>query len=95
MFSRSTRLRIQGILKRIAAGKDISLQERVFVDKFADQNQTVATWLKRARRLQQKTKAKNGIDLLLNGLDLGSPDPNSNYTQKMILGNGLVEHPHG
>lgn len=78
MLSTSTRLRLQGILERIAEGEAVSLSERVYVQKFADRAPTVASWLRRARRQQQGVPA-SGIDQLLADLDLGSPDPDAVY----------------
>ncbi len=79
MLTESSRSKIQDILKRLAKGNQISLQERVYVDKFADNDQTVANWLNRARRLQRNSLSENGIDDLLNQLDLCSPDPQTSY----------------
>ncbi len=82
MLSSDSRLQLERILKRIASGKEVSLGERIYVDKFADQNQTVSNWLKRARRLQQQGGSHNDIDHLLTALDIGSADPNANYNPK-------------
>ncbi len=80
MLSSSTSNQIKRILERIAAGSEISFQERALVDEFADKNQTVANWLKRARRMQMGSNLQpNQIDHLLNDLDLGSPDPDTNF----------------
>ncbi len=79
MLPTSTRLRLQDILERVAKGNEVNLEERIYLHKFADRDQTVASWLKRAKRLQQKEQSKDGIDHLLNELDLGSPDPQNIY----------------
>lgn len=78
MLSTTTRLRLQEILGRIAGGDPVSLGDRVYVQKFADRDPTVAAWLRRARRQQQGVPA-NGIDQLLADLDLGSPEPDAAY----------------
>lgn len=83
MLSTSTRLRLKDILQRIASGKEVSLEERIYVDKFADKNQTIASCLRRANRLQQKQEVTNGIDHLLNDLDLIVSDPHSSYHPKI------------
>ena len=81
MLSTSTRLRLRGILDRVAKGQEVSLTERVYVHKFADHDQTVSSWLKRARRLQQQKEefSADSIENLINDLDLGPTDPNSAY----------------
>ena len=82
MLSASTRLRLKDILQRMATGKEVSLPERIYLGKFADRHQSVSTSLRRATRLQQKQKLTNGIDHLLNQLDLGPSDPQSSYKPK-------------
>lgn len=77
MLTTSTRLRLQEILTRIAKGDEVNLEDRVYLHKFADRDQTVSTWLRRARRKQQQFQRKDGLDELLNNLDLVSPDPDS------------------
>ncbi len=79
MLSTSTRLRLQSILERVSKGETVSLDERVYLHKFADRDQTVSSWLTRARRIQQKVGTNDRIDDLLNDLDLGSSDPGSSY----------------
>ncbi|CAI8171661.1 MAG: Uncharacterised protein [Prochlorococcus marinus str. MIT 9215] len=75
MLSRDHRLRLQEILERVANNQSVSLSERIYVHKFADRNQTVATWLLRARRKQQKFQPQDGVDELMQALDLGSAEP--------------------
>ena len=53
MLTPTTRLRLQGILDRIAADEPVSLAERIYVQKFADRDACVAGWLRQARRRQQ------------------------------------------
>ena len=79
MLSRDTRLRLQEILARVASDQPVSLNERIYIHKFADRNQTVATWLHRARREQQKLQPQDGIDQLLDALQLGSSEPDDHY----------------
>ncbi len=79
MLSTSTRLRLQGILERLSKGEEVSLDERVYVRKFADRDQTVSSWLVRARRIQQQRQPTDNIEILLSDLDLGNSEPNSSF----------------
>ncbi len=80
MISSSNRDQIENILRRIATGAEISFNERILIDNFADGDQTVANWLKRAQRVRLgENQTSNQIDLLLKNLDLGSPDPDTSY----------------
>ena len=79
MLSTASRLRIQQILIKLSKGDIVTLEERIYINKFANRDQTVSAWLKRAIRLQQNNESTNPIDKLINGLDLGSSDPNSTF----------------
>jgi hypothetical protein len=75
MLTPTTRLRLQGILDRIAADESVSLAERIYVQKFADRDATVAGWLRQARRRQQGLAPLDGLDRLLADMNLGSAEP--------------------
>ena len=79
MLTTSSRLRIQEILTRLAKGNQVTLQERIFINKYASRDQNVSAWLRKASHLQQKRNSSNQIDELLEGLDLCSSDPHSTY----------------
>jgi len=53
LLSNSNRLKIQGIIKRIALDKSITLEERIFVEKFAHHNSTNSLWLKKANSFRR------------------------------------------
>ena len=79
MLSTSTRLRIQEILTRISRGSKVTLEERIYINKYASKNQNVSSWLRKASRIQRNKPISNPIDELLDGLDLSSGEPNSTY----------------
>ena len=79
MLTTSTRVRIQEILKRIAEGNKVSLDERIYINKYASSNQNVSAWLRKASYLQRNQVHSNPTDELLSGLDLCSSDPHSTY----------------
>ena len=79
MLSTTSRLRIQEILSRLAKGNTVTLEERIYINKFATKHQNVSTWLRQASRIQQNKQFSDPIDELLNGLDLCSDEPNSKY----------------
>lgn len=74
MLTPATRIRLQGIIERIGKDEPVSLHDRIYVQKFADRDRSVAGWLRRARR-QQLTTPMQGVDRLLADLDLGDVDP--------------------
>ncbi|MFN9629558.1 MAG: hypothetical protein ACK59A_04920 [Cyanobacteriota bacterium] len=84
MLTPNTRLRLQDILERIGADQPVTLQERIYVQKFADRDQGVAAWLLKARRRQRhqappSPRGTDGIDHLLDQLNLGPADPDGAY----------------
>ncbi len=79
MLTTSSRIRIQEILTRLSMGNEVTLEERIFLNKYATSNQNVSSWLRKASRLQRKQPISDPIDELLNGLDLNSDEPNSTF----------------
>ena len=63
----------------MSEGNPLSLEERLYIDRYADQDQTVSHWLARAKRLQQKNNESSEIDQLLMSLDIGPTDPDRIY----------------
>ena len=79
MLTTSSRLRIQEILTRIAKGNKVSLEERIYINKYASRNQNVSDRLRKASHMQRNKLSSNQIDELINGLNLCSSDPHSTY----------------
>ena len=66
LLSNQKRLKIQGIIKRIAQDKSITLEERIYIEKFANHNSSISLWLKKANSFRRNGKKDNdGIDSLL------------------------------
>ena len=79
MLTNSSRIRIQEILSRLSKGNKVTLEERIYINKYASRNQNVSTWLRKASNIQRNTISPNPIDELLNSLDLCSSEPHSTY----------------
>ena len=79
MLTTTTRLKLQSILRRLAEGSNISLSERVYLQKFADCDRTVSSWLRQARRQQLSGRHRVGVDQLLDELNLGSTEPDQQH----------------
>jgi len=79
MLTTNTRLKLQSILRRLAQGSSISLSERVYLQKFADCDRTVSSWLRQARRQQLAGHHRGGLDSLLDGLNLGDAEPDQRH----------------
>ncbi len=81
MLTTSSRLRIQEILQRLALGNEVTLEERIYINKYASRDQNVSAWLHKASNIQRNKLRSNPIDELLNGLDLCSSDPHSTFNE--------------
>ena len=79
MLTTSSRIRIQEILTRLSKGNEVTLEERIYINKYASRNQNVSNWLRKASHIQRNQMNSDPIDELLNGLDLCSSDPHSTY----------------
>ena len=79
MLTTTSRLRIQEILTRLSMGKQVTLEERIYINKYATRNQNVSSWLRKASRIQRQEKINNQIDELLNGLDLSADEPHVTF----------------
>jgi hypothetical protein len=79
MLTPSTRLRLQGIIKRIANAESVSLEERIYIQKFADRDPSVWGWLKQAQRHQQEGWPREGLDRFLADMNIGEIGPNGAF----------------
>ena len=79
-LSNQKRLKIKGIIKRIAQDKSISLEERILVEKFAQHNSTISLWLKKANSFRRYgVKNNGGIDNLLQSLGVDGLDKENHF----------------
>ena len=81
MISTSTRLRLKSILKKLANNETVSLKERIYLNKFADRDQTVSSWVRKAKAIQKNQSQTDYIDNLLDDLSIGITDPDDKFDQ--------------
>ena len=80
LLSYQKRLKIQGIIKRIAEDQSITLKERIYVEKFAQHNSTISLWLKKADSFRRNgIKNDGGIDNLLQLLGIDGIDHENHF----------------
>ena len=80
LLSNQKRQKIHGIVKRIAQDKSISLEERIYVEKFAQHNSTISLWLKKANSIRRNGKNNNsGVDNLLQSLGIDGLDKENHF----------------
>ena len=80
LLNHQKRLKIQEIIKRILRDQEVSLEERIYVEKFAKHNSTISLWLKTANNIRRNgEKSKNGIDKLLQSLGIDALDKENHF----------------
>ncbi len=80
LLSNQKRLKIQRIIKRILRDQEISLEERIYVERFAQHNSTISLWLKKANSLRRNgERRENGIDRLLQSLGIDALDKENHF----------------
>ncbi len=78
MLSTTTRLRLEDIAARIAGGLNVTFEEMQWATKWSEANRSAAEILRRARRRAINGEPERGsLDELLDGMDLGDPDPST------------------
>lgn len=78
MLSTQTRIRLEDIAARIAGGLNVSLEEMQWATKWSEHNRSAAGILRKARRRAINGEPLRGsLDELLDGMDLGDPDPSN------------------
>ncbi len=60
-------------------GNKVTLEERIYINKYATKYQSVSNWLRKASHIQRSQPISNSIDDLLKGLDLIPDEPHSIY----------------
>ena len=80
LLSNQKRLKIQGIIRKIAHDKSISLEERIYVEKFAQHSSTISLWLKKANSFRRNgLKSDGGIDSLLQSFGINGLDKENHF----------------
>lgn len=78
VISTAMRVRAEFICSRIAQGAPVELSDMAWLQKLAERNPSVASWLRRARRSAvNSAMPEGGMDRFLSDLDLGDPDPSN------------------
>ena len=79
-LSNQKRLKIQDIIKRISLDKEVSLKERIYVEKYAKHSSVISFWLKKANSIRRNgLKRAGNIDSLLQSLGIDGLDRENHF----------------
>ena len=79
-LSNQKRLKIQGILRRISLDKEVSLEERIYVEKYAKKSPLISLWLKKANSFRRHgAQRKGSINGLIQSLGIDGLDEDNHF----------------
>ena len=80
LLSNQIRLKIKEIIRRISLDKEVSLKERIYVEKYAKHNSTISLWLKKANSIRRHgNQSERSINGLLQSLGIDGLDAESHF----------------
>ena len=80
LLSNQKRLKIQEIIKRISLDKEVSLKERIYVEKYAKHSSTISLWLKKANSFRRNgVQSQQSINGLLQSLGIDILDEENHF----------------
>ena len=80
LLSNQKRLKIQEIIKRISIDKEVSLKERIYVEKYAKHSSIISLWLKKANSIRRHgIQSEDSINGLLQSLGIDGLDKDNDF----------------
>ncbi len=80
LLSTQKRLKIQEIVRRISLDKEITLKERIYVEKYAKHSSTISLWLKKANSIRRHgVQNKGSINRLIQSLGIDGLDRDNHF----------------
>ena len=84
LLSNQKRLQIQNIIKRISLDKEVSLKERIYVEKYAKHSSIISLWLKKANSIRRNgLQSEGSINGLLQSLGLEGLDRENHFNSNI------------
>ena len=80
LLNNQKRLKIQEIIKRISLDKEVSLKERIYIEKYAKHNSQISLWLKKANSIRRHgIQSEGGINGLLQSLGIDGLEKENHF----------------
>ena len=82
LLSNQKRLRIQEIVRRISLDEEVSLEERIYVGKYAKHCSIISLWLKKANSIRRHgVQSEESINGLIQSLGIDGLDGENHFNQ--------------
>ena len=82
LLSNQKRLKIQEIVRRISLHKEVSLKERIYVEKYAKHCSIISLWLTKANSIRRHGIQREGsINGLIQSLGIDGLDGENHFNQ--------------
>ena len=82
-LSNQKRLKIQEIIRRISIDKEVSLKERIYLEKYANHSPIISLWLKKANSIRRHgVQSEDSINGLLQSLGIDGLDSENHFNSK-------------
>ena len=80
LLSNQKRLKIQEIVRRISLDKEVSLHDRIYVEKYAKHSSLISLWLKKANSIRRHgVQSKESINGLIQSFGLDGLDGENHF----------------
>ena len=80
LLSNQKRLKIKEIIRRISIDKEVSLKERIYVEKYAKHSSIISLWLRKANSIRRHgLQSQDNINGLLQSLGLDGLDRDNDF----------------
>ena len=80
LLSNQKRLKIKEIVRRISLDKEVSLKERIYVEKYAKHCSIISLWLKKANSIRRHgVQSEGSIDGLIQSLGIDGLDGEKHF----------------
>ena len=80
LLSNQKRLKIKEIVKRISLDKEVTLKERIYVEKYAKHCSLISLWLKKANSIRRHgVQSEGSINGLIQSLGIDGLDRENYY----------------
>ena len=80
LLSNQKRLKIKEIVRRISLDKEVSLKERIYVEKYAKHSSIIYLWLKKANSIRRHGKQSEGsINEIIQSLGIDGLDRENHF----------------